>query len=192
MTFSIFQQLDREEHKHMTDIPAIPATKVCTICGAEHPATLEFFPPDKQRMYGLHSWCRPCFRARIKEYVKKADPEKRRQRVRKYYQKNRQKNKEKLAEKNREYYQQNKDKINERSREYYQKNRAWLLEKERERRGSKKIDDDSDIDYTDLYPLDERSFGFRSWAVITSTEYAKELTPWQIADTMEGDKEASK
>ena len=176
------QQPDRGENKHMTDIPA---TKCCTKCDEPYPATLEYFPPDKQMRNGLRSWCRPCFRARIKEYAKKADPEKKRQLARKQYHKNREKNKEKLAEQRREYYKKNKEKLAEQQREYYKKNRAWLVEKERERRGSKKIDDDNDIDYTDMYPLDERSFGFRSWAVITSTEYAKELTPWQIADTME-------
>jgi hypothetical protein len=164
LTFSIFQQLGRGENK-MTAIPAIPATKVCTTCGAEYPATLEYFPPDKQMRGGLHSWCRVCFRARKKEYEKRANPEKRRQRARKYYQKNR----EKLCEMQRQKRAENAEAFRKRDREYYQKNRAWLLEKERERNGSKKIDDD---DYSDLVPIDERCFGFRSWAVITSSEYA--------------------
>ena len=105
--------------------------------------------------------------------------------AREYYQKNREKRR-RIA---RERYHKNREKIKEYGREYYQKNREWILEKEREKRGSKKIDDDDDIDYTDLTPLDERSFGFRSWAVITSAEYAKELTAWQIADMMEEEKE---
>lgn len=146
----------------MTDIPV---TKVCTNCGAELPATLEYFPPDKQMRYGLHSWCRPCFRARNKEYEKRADPEKRRQRARKYYKKNR----EKLCERQRQRHAENAESYRKRKKEYYRKNRAWILEKERERRGSKKIDDDDD--YTDLLPIDEYDT-FRSWAVITSAEYA--------------------
>jgi len=162
-----------------------PTTKCCTKCGEPYPATLEYFPPDKQMRIGLHSWCRVCFRARSRESKKRADPEKRRRMAREYYQKNREKRR-RIA---RERYHKNREKIKEYGREYYQKNREWILEKEREKRGSKKIDDDDDIDYTDLTPLDERSFGFRSWAVITSAEYAKELTAWQIADMMEEETE---
>lgn len=142
-----------------------PTTKCCTNCGAEYPATLEFFPPDKQKLDGLHSWCRVCFRAGTRESQKKADPEKRRRKAREYYQKNR----EKICERQRQKHAENADSDRKRKREYYQKNRAWLLEKERERRGSKKIDDDDD--YSDLVPIGEYDT-FRSWAVITSAEYA--------------------
>ena len=159
-----------------------PTTKCCPRCGVEYPATLEYFPPYKKNLDGLHYWCRVCTRAAKREWQKKADPEKRRRMAREYYQKNR----EKLCEQQRKKRAENAEAARKRDREYYQKNREWLLEKERERRGSKKIDDD---DYSDLYPLDERSFGFRSWAAITSAEYAKELTAWQIADMMEEETE---
>jgi len=160
-----------------------PTTKCCTKCGAEYPATLEYFPPVKQKLDGLHSWCRPCFRARIKEYVKKADPEKRRRKAREYYQKNR----EKLCEQQRKKRAENAEAARKRKREWYCKNRAWLLERERERRGSKKIDDDDD--YSDLYPLDERRFGFRSWAVITSIEYAAANVRQAVAEKLARDEE---
>lgn len=159
-----------------------PTTKCCTKCGAEYPATLEYFPPDKQKLDGLHSWCRPCFRARNKEYVKK-HPEKRRQRAKKYYHKNR----EKLCERERQKRAENVEEARKRKREWYWKNRAWLLERERERRGSKKIDDDDD--YSELYPLDERSFGFRSWAVITSSEYAAANVRQAVAEKLARDEE---
>ena len=49
------------------------------------------------------------------------------------------------------------------------------------------IDENDDTDdYSDLLPLTERDVSFRSWAVITSQEYAKELTIWQIADMLDG------
>ena len=67
--------------------------------------------------------------------------------------------------------------------------RACVYKKNRERwksRGYSKYSNISDSDdYSDLSPLDERPIGFRAWAVITSTEYAKELTVWQNADMME-------
>ena len=110
----------------MTDIPAIPATKVCTNKDCEYLGQAQTI----ENFIRQHRQCRACI---------------------------------------------------------YKKNRKrW---KERGYSPYSNVSDDSDIDYTDMYPLYERSFGFRSWAVITSTEYAKELTPWQIADTMEGDKE---
>lgn len=34
----------------------------CTKCGAENPATLEFFPPNNRKKNGLDSWCRECRR----------------------------------------------------------------------------------------------------------------------------------
>lgn len=142
-----------------------PATKCCTKCGEPYPATTEYFPPNKQNLDGLQYWCRVCMRAAKRESYKKADPEKRRRMARKYYHKNR----EKLCALQRQKRAENAEAFRKRKREYYQKNRDWLLEKERERRGSKKIDDDDD--YSDLLPIDEYDT-FRSWAVITSWEYA--------------------
>jgi hypothetical protein len=143
-----------------------PTTKCCPRCGVEYPATLEYFPPYKKNLDGLHYWCRVCSRAANRESHKKADPEKKRQWARNYYHNNR----EKLCERQSKKRSENVEEARKRKREWYWKNRAWLLEKERERRGSKKIDDDDD--YSELIPIDERSVGFRSWAVITSSEYA--------------------
>ena len=36
--------------------------KSCTKCHASLPATLEFFPPNRNVSSGLRSWCRPCSR----------------------------------------------------------------------------------------------------------------------------------
>jgi hypothetical protein len=38
--------------------------KTCTICGAEHPASSEYFPVDVTRKRGLQEMCRVCNRAR--------------------------------------------------------------------------------------------------------------------------------
>jgi len=142
-----------------------PTTKCCTKCGEPYPATLEYFPPYKQKLDGLHSWCRICMRDGNRESQKKADPEKKRRRARERYRKNR----EKLCERQRQKRRENSEAVRKRDREYYQKNREWLVEKAREKRGSKKIDDNDD--YADLIPIDEYDV-FRSWAVITSWEYA--------------------
>lgn len=42
--------------------------KTCTKCGAEYPATREYFPPHKRTRDGLSSWCRPCARACSRRY----------------------------------------------------------------------------------------------------------------------------
>lgn len=38
-------------------------TLVCTKCGNEYPATLEYFKPDKKKRNGWFSWCRTCCNA---------------------------------------------------------------------------------------------------------------------------------
>ena len=95
----------------MTDIPAIPATKVCTN------KDCEYLGQSQPIENFIHGQCRACI---------------------------------------------------------YKKNRKrW---KARRYSTYSNVSDDKDNDYSDLHPLDERAIGFRSWAVITSTEYAKELT----------------
>ncbi len=43
-------------------------TKICPKCETEYPATLEYFPPRKNRASGFHSWCRNCNRMRYRAY----------------------------------------------------------------------------------------------------------------------------
>lgn len=43
----------------------------CYICNATHPATVEYFPRDKNRKLGLGYQCRPCARAKLAARDKK-------------------------------------------------------------------------------------------------------------------------
>lgn len=43
-------------------------TKICTKCKKEFPATTEFFHKSKQGRFGLHSWCKNCYRVYGKKY----------------------------------------------------------------------------------------------------------------------------
>jgi hypothetical protein len=109
---------------------------------------------------------------------------------RKYYNNNR----NKINAKRRENRQKKREAYNAYSREYRKKNSASWNRKKRNYRDIKSGDfsetrtihflPDSD-DYSDLVPIPEDG-AFRSWAVITSQEYAKELTIWQIADMLDG------
>jgi len=45
--------------------------KTCTKCGAEKPATLEHFPPQKLGKDGLCAWCRVCLRKNHRRWYKK-------------------------------------------------------------------------------------------------------------------------
>ncbi len=42
--------------------------KNCTKCKTDYPATIEYFPADKQHKDGLASQCRECYKKRDKEY----------------------------------------------------------------------------------------------------------------------------
>ncbi len=42
--------------------------KTCAKCKTEYPATIEYFPPDKQAKDKLGSWCRKCCRKANQEY----------------------------------------------------------------------------------------------------------------------------
>ncbi len=53
--------VNRMRHRKPKRKPVAPgATKVCTLCHEEKPASLLYFPPHPQGKYGLHSRCRPC------------------------------------------------------------------------------------------------------------------------------------
>lgn len=144
----------------MTDTPAIiPATKVCTKCGTEK--TIDCFYRSNQSLDGLSSHCKKCHKADIKAWrLQNRDIVAKK--ARDTYRKKTEEQKELRRKKVREWYAKNKTR--------YNTGRMWPTD-----------------DYSDLSPLDERHIGFRAWAVITSYEYAKELTLWQNADMMEGD-----
>lgn len=45
-------------------------TKICTKCGVQFPATLQFFRQNITHKYGLYSQCKKCEKIYIKEYIK--------------------------------------------------------------------------------------------------------------------------
>ena len=139
-----------------------PTTKCCTKCGTEYPATLEFFPPKKGGLNGLGSWCRRCLRDATREYKRK--------------------NKGAISEAERRRYNNNIEEVRERRREAYRKRknergesvREYMRNWQRKRRAkirAEKIKPFESDDYSDLLPANEHDW-FRSWAVITSWEYA--------------------
>ena len=132
-----------------------PTTKCCTKCGIEYPATTEYFPPKRG---GLGSWCRKCLKKRNKEYREKNGDI-----IRAKYEENI----EKRRQQNREAYKRMKESRGEQVREY---KRNWQR-KRRERIRSEKMLAFGSDDYSDLLPVNEHDW-FRSWAVITSWEYA--------------------
>lgn len=133
--------------------------KCCTKCGEPYPATDEYFYRKKNH---LHAWCKSC--------VKKQSAE------------NKKKNREMVATRQRERYYKDIEKARGRSREYYKKTkeakkeqvreykRNWQRRHRTKLRAEKMRPFESD-DYSDLLPVDEHDW-FRSWAVITSWEYA--------------------
>jgi hypothetical protein len=46
-------------------------TKICTSCGIEFPATIEYFQRQPRGKYGIHSWCRKCQTAYCRKWRKK-------------------------------------------------------------------------------------------------------------------------
>ena len=152
----------------MTDNTAIlPATKVCTKCGLEK--KLNLFTRAKRNSSGYASVCNDC--------TKKANAlwrEKNRDKIKEYNKRDRRINNEKRKYKPKTEDQ--KKRATESWHRWYERNREWY-NKARLR--------PKDDDYTDLHPLDERAIGFRSWAVICSVEYAKELTILENSDNID-------
>ena len=139
-----------------------PTTKCCTKCGTEYPATLEYFPKKRGASGGLGSWCRNCLKVANREYRQKnkesiAESERLRYN----------KNLEKRREQNRESYRRMKERLGERVREY----KRNMQRKYRARLRAEKMRPFESDDYSDLLPVNEHDW-FRSWAVITSWEYA--------------------
>ena len=147
----------------MTETTAqITATKRCTKCGKEK--QIDDFYSTKNTHDGKLSSCKDCTKEARKEWGRQ--------------------NRVQQNRKERERYAKNPEAKKEKRREAYRK---WYAKKENraKRLEEKKIVPDTD-DYSDLLPLADRDVAFRSWAVITSQEYAKELTIWQIADMLDG------
>lgn len=88
-------------------------TLVCTKCGNEYPATLEYFPADKRNRRGYSSWCRSCHRSDSRQrYQKNADEYRKRALER------RNANIERARETTREYHRTHKEHERE-------TNKAW-------------------------------------------------------------------
>lgn len=118
-------------------------TLVCTKCGNEYPATLEYFKPDKQKRNGLCSWCRACCNLDSKRRYN-ADIENQRQRSLNW----RNDNIERARETTREYHRthleadreqarrwrsSNHERSNEIARQTYRRHRDRYLTKFKER-----------------------------------------------------------
>lgn len=48
-------------------------TKICNKCGLEKPANAEHFTSNKNGQYGLRGQCKPCWRARVRELIKRPE-----------------------------------------------------------------------------------------------------------------------
>lgn len=84
-------------------------TKICTKCGEEKLATLEFFGKHKQGKFGLNPRCKVCRRLiSAKCYEDNKD----------YYDNYRIENKEQISQKRKKYYLNNKEKIQKSHKEY--------------------------------------------------------------------------
>lgn len=83
-------------------------TKVCTVCGREFPATLEYFRKNKAGKYGLDTQCKECRAEKNRQWRKD--------------------NKDEIAEYNRQYYQEHKDKVTEYHRQYHQEHKDKIAE----------------------------------------------------------------
>jgi hypothetical protein len=125
--------------------------KICTKCGEEKLATLEFFYGQKIASDGLHPWCKTCHNANHKTWVD-AHPEYSKAYMRRYNAENKERmdeqkreyrlrTKEQTAEWNKKYYAANKEKLNAYSRrlgkQHYQENREYYYAKDINRRARK-------------------------------------------------------
>lgn len=88
----------------------VPATKVCSVCGTEYPATREHFYPRKEARDGLRKDCRKCFDAKQNEWkARNADRVKETSRAKTNRYRGR--NRDKVLASTREWKAANKDKI---------------------------------------------------------------------------------
>ncbi len=116
----------------------VPATKVCSVCGTEYPATREHFYPRKEARDGLRKDCRKCFDAKQNEWkARNADKVKEmgRAKTARY----RERNRDKVLANTREWKAANKDKIRahrETNREKYA-----IYDQRRRQRVAGRLDD---------------------------------------------------
>ena len=96
-------------------------TRICKVCGAEHPLTIEYWAKNTDSKDGFRQPCRACYREKRRRYYEA--------------------NKEKLVAKSRNYYQENKSVLLETSTEYrrHHKDRAKYY---RNRRRRERLDTD--------------------------------------------------
>ena len=110
-------------------------TKVCSKCGVELPATLDFFAGEKRGKYGLKSVCRSCLKAINQEYAVRNSEKIKKKRIE--YRKN---NRDKILayhkeyhkthkEQEKQYWEDNKERFAERRRKYYLDNKEQFSEK---------------------------------------------------------------
>lgn len=163
--------------------------KICSKCGKEYPATIEFFEKRKDSLDGLRGHCRKCTHARrIKYYEEHRDdaiqysinwiqehPEKKIEYSKTYYKKHKDEkseynrkwwhdNKEKSAEYRQKQLKNNPECCRDKSRRYYQKNRekvnAACREWYKENREKRR---EYDKQYRNNH-REQRSEKYRQWA----------------------------
>ena len=99
-------------------------TKICTKCGIEYPATLEYFGKKKGGKFGRKAICRICETSKHKIY-RENNKEKLTAKCKIY----RENNKEKIASIHKIYYENNKEKINAKCKIYYENNKEKMTSK---------------------------------------------------------------
>lgn len=98
-------------------------TKICTKCGIEKPATLEYFNKAKNGKYGLRADCRECCKKYKKEYRKEN-----KELVKEYNEQYRKNNKEFIRECVKRYRENNKEKVKQSKKLYREKHKKQISE----------------------------------------------------------------
>lgn len=91
-------------------------TKICTVCGEEKPATLEYFSKQKGGKYGLRGMCKKC-----KSIIDKPYRDKHSEEMKKYHKQYRKENREKTLKYGKQYREEHKEEISK-HRKIYNKN----------------------------------------------------------------------
>jgi len=101
--------------------------KKCTKCKQEKSILL--FYTNQSNKFGVSCWCKEC-ESKIKKKLKKENPQKEKERHKRYQAKHKYKIKEYYLE----YYSKNKDKYKERNKKWFMQNRKKFREYERNKR----------------------------------------------------------